>query len=394
VKADQKSKKDKKLLDKDWDEPDNHEGKLRYLRSYLSLLFSGGAIMPRFRSPFLRWRAFTLIELLVVIAIIAVLIGLLLPAVQKVREAAARMSSGNNLKQIGIAIHNIQGTYGKLPTTRSVFPNVEPNSNNWGIAAQKPSWMGTMHYHLLPYIEQDNVYKNTCCNSWRDSNNNGRSDTVIKTYISPSDPSLNASGISTDWGNRGQVSYFPNWHAFGGGWGEDWQTAGKAVIPRSFPDGTSNVVAFFERYAQCGPGTTADWNAYRYVSHIWAEDSDGSCFACPGPVNENYGNLGSFQSPAWWMTINGKGVSYPNPTSPPSDYPINLTTGVSRYMTLPQVTPSIKQCDPTRLQAMTAGGMLVLMVDGSVRNVSPSVSLNTLAYAVVPNDGYVLGSDW
>src|SRR5262249_1625996 len=183
-------------------------------------------------------------------------------------------------------------------------------------------------------------------------------------------------------------------------WGEDWQIGGKARIPASFPDGTSQTIAFVERYAKCGfPGkTSGDWNSYLYASRIWAEDSDGSCFACPGPVTENYGNNGAYESPAWWMTTRPGGgaliANYPDPNRPPADYPIDRTTGISIYMTAIQNSPGPNNCDPSRLQALAAGQMLVVLMDGSVRGVSVNVSTNTLARAFTPNDRLPMGSDW
>src|SRR6266581_6687314 len=95
----------------------------------------------------LRRDGFTLIELLVVIAIIAILIGLLVPAVQKVREAANRIQCGNNLKQLGLAAQNYHGVNGHFPPGIGYYPTA------------RNGVFGTYFFHLLPYVEQDNLYR-------------------------------------------------------------------------------------------------------------------------------------------------------------------------------------------------------------------------------------------
>jgi prepilin-type N-terminal cleavage/methylation domain-containing protein len=364
--------------------------------------------MTRFRSGSMRWRAFTLIELLVVIAIIAVLVGLLLPAIQKVREAANRAVSQNNLKQIGVAIHNLHGSYGKLPGCVSAFPNTT-NNTNWSdltIYGTVPAKFGTMQYFLLPYLEQDAVYNSTEMNHTGISSpgvgsgsltqtNTWRSSAIIKVFQAPNDPSLPIGGGTWCCGSsgnagRGATSYAPNWHAFRGGWNEDWQPAGLTRIPGSFPDGTSTTIAFLERYSVCGDPKYSWNNGKRYIEHAWQENGQ-----VPNPMAETHtaSTYYAWAAPAYWIywggaqwdpTYNVVGNAFP------PGYPL-------ANVTLPQLKPtngSGATCDPTRLQAYSAAGIQVLMVDGSVRGVSPDVSVLTFGLALLPNDGQVLGSDW
>ncbi len=292
-----------------------------------------------------RPRGFTLIELLVVIAIIAILIGLLLPAVQKVREAAARISDANNLKQMSLALHSCNDANGKLPPGVGWFPS-SGNYNNGGA----PAAHGTALYFILPYIEGGNIYNNTASYSWQSSS-------VVKSYISPGDSTMPPSGIINSLGgSRGGTSYTANWYVFGGTDTPNTDsngTGGTAAIPKSYPDGTSNTIVWIERYSQCGG-----------VGHIWGEDGQGA-----GPYGDLY-------SPTWWTAgVNGYG---------------NGGTLVQP----PQFQPAVANCNAPQVQGFYAGGIMVGLGDGSVRLVNSGISQQTWSYAVFPNDGQPLGSDW
>jgi prepilin-type N-terminal cleavage/methylation domain-containing protein/prepilin-type processing-associated H-X9-DG protein len=302
--------------------------------------------MPRLQLSPKVWRlAFTLVELLVVIAIIGILIGLLLPAVQKIREAANRIECANNLRQLVLASHNCNDTRGVMPPG---WGTDGPGQQvDWSYQPVNPLYpeyrTGSLFYHLLPYIEQENLYKSVD-NSWADSTRNY----TVKTYTCPSDPGL----LPNTWHN---CSYAGNVLIFkGGGWNDTAPVEGKARIPASIPDGTSQTIMYAEKGAAC-----QDWG-YQWADRV------------------------GFAEGGW-------GSSYPLPAGASGLVGVGWQNGPASLF---QVRPQKNECDVTRTQTWHTGGMNVGLCDGSVRNLTQGMSAQTWWYACTPDQGEVLGNDW
>jgi prepilin-type N-terminal cleavage/methylation domain-containing protein len=315
-------------------------------------------------------RGFTLIELLVVIAIIAILIGLLVPAVQRVREAANRMQCANNLKQIGLAAQLYHDVNKHLPPVIGYYPPAREA-------------FGPYFFHLLPHLEQDNLYRRALGSVpfpppdgptvVHFPGNNKVYSQPVKTFLCPSDPSVNADGVVTINGFAfGASSYAPNALVISQRFAIGPQ--GKARIPADIQDGTSNTILHAEKYARCSNTVMAP--AFRDGGTAWAYSG-----AAPFP----------------WQ---------PPPMSPPRPgfvpgFAIRAFAAVgapdaigegSRFQVQP--TPFLGNCDPTRAATAHTGGILVGLADGSVRTLAPTMSGKTWWAAVTPAGGEVLGSDW
>jgi prepilin-type N-terminal cleavage/methylation domain-containing protein len=310
---------------------------------------------------------FTLVELLVVIAIIAVLIALLLPAIQKVREAAMRTQSNNNLKQLGVAVHGYHDVYRTLPPDQSWTPHgYAPGGTNGGV-----------HFRLLPFLEQDSLYQEAYgpIFDWGDDGFGGIIQVFfpgsaymarnvggpIKVFASPGDPTilLDNKGVYLDnyylLGNGNPNSYLVNSLVFPSYF---WYQPSQFSLLQ-VTDGTSNTLFFTEGYYICiGP----------------------DAFGC---MNERLGD---------WNLIE---VNYLDPVQgynfpPQFSQVIDFSGGMWTF----QVQPAAGACNPDVPNSPYSGGILVGLGDGSTRLVAANVSASTWFAAMTPNGGDTLGSDW
>ncbi len=323
---------------------------------------------------------FTLIELLVVIAIIAILIGLLLPAVQKVRESAARMQSQNNLKQLGIAMHAHYSTHDFTPPMFGTVPGGGPNLVG-----------GSVFYHLLPYLEQEPLHK-TGVDASRS--------VALKVLQAPLDRTYPANGTyqlstATNVQQGGSANIFPTLYPAWASqlnttWGvssysANWQVFGDqpARLTAKVTDGLSNTFVFGEKYS------TMTGGAFGACANLWGYGVDPRTISgdfrvplAPGeyPTEVHWAgvptetprrgvNPGSLYNSPYWPRngfVNSAGPSSSAAGNPGASWPFDRPW-VCRCMRKPEWAPLPSAVHPQKSQGFTSAGINVVMADGSVR---------------------------
>jgi len=296
--------------------------------------------------------AFTLIELLVVIAIIAILIGLMLPAVQKVREAASRARCQNNEKQLILAIHNYAATNTSLLPPSNFYQVVNAQTGN---AAE-----GSAFYATLGYYEQETIFQ-TYTQDLAQPGYLGAQTIPLAVHTCTSDPTQ-ANGIATLNGTTEAAgSYALNLALFGASGTCNIKGALSPFQIGTIPDGTSNTIAIVEA-SSAFPGYPA------------VDPQTGT--------NENFM---TWSYPAYPNTL---GPYWPNPDELPGG------ANYTGLYALPQLGTTPMQANPNLCQSYHPGVMNIALMDGSVRTISSSLTQTTWSNALNPADGKALGTDW